>query len=250
MSCRFSCLWQTESSQIRDQTSVPCNWGQIPNHWSTRKKVKEKKVKLLSHVPLFATPWTVAHQAPLSMGFSRQEYWSGLPFPSPGDLPNTGIEPGSPEMQADSLPSKPLGEVLNFFFGAHPAVRQTCLCFNSSWSEQSRGFPSSLWPSCNLLSSHHLQDYLLGHPPPLGPANRVLCGGSLLSSTMSSQICQIYSTDMETAAHHPVNQRLGVSGLLHVPLWASTSTATTWLWRMWAASFCQLVKNCEGSKQL
>ena len=69
-------------------------------------------------------------------------------------------------------------------------------------------------------------------------------------STMSSQICQIYSTDMETAAHHPVNQRLGVSGLLHVPLWASTSTATTWLWRMWAASFCQLVKNCEGSKQL
>ena len=48
-----------------------------------------------SHVQLFATPWTVAHQAPLSMGFSRQEYWSGLPFPSPGDLPNPGIEPGS-----------------------------------------------------------------------------------------------------------------------------------------------------------
>ena len=49
-----------------------------------------------------ATPWTVACQAPLSMGFSRQEYWSGLPFPSPGDLPNPGIKPGSPALQADS----------------------------------------------------------------------------------------------------------------------------------------------------
>ena len=54
------------------------------------------KVKLLSRVQLFATSWTVAHQAPLSMEFSRQAYWSGLPFPSPGDLPNLGIKPGSP----------------------------------------------------------------------------------------------------------------------------------------------------------
>ena len=50
-----------------------------------------------------ATPWTVARQAPLFVGFSRQEYWSGLPFPSPGDLPDPGIEPGSPALQADSL---------------------------------------------------------------------------------------------------------------------------------------------------
>ena len=57
-----------------------------------------------SRVRLFATPWTVAHQAPLSMGFSRQEYWSGLPFFSPGELPDTGIEPGSPALQANSLP--------------------------------------------------------------------------------------------------------------------------------------------------
>ena len=61
------------------------------------------QVKLLSHVQLFATPWTVAHQAPLFMGFSRHEYWSGLPFPSPGNLPNPGIKPGSPALQADSL---------------------------------------------------------------------------------------------------------------------------------------------------
>ena len=52
------------------------------------------------------TPWTVAHQAPLSMGFSRQEHWSGLPFPSPGDVPDPGIEPGSPALQAESLPSE------------------------------------------------------------------------------------------------------------------------------------------------
>ena len=55
------------------------------------------------------TPWTVAHQAPLSMGFSGQEYWSGLPFPSPGDLPDPGIEPRTPALQADTLPSKPAG---------------------------------------------------------------------------------------------------------------------------------------------
>ena len=64
-------------------------------------------MKLLSHVQLFATPWTVAYQAPRSMGFSRQEYWSGLPFPSPRDLPNPGIEPGSPTLQTDALLSKP-----------------------------------------------------------------------------------------------------------------------------------------------
>ena len=64
------------------------------------------KVKLLSHVRLSATPWTVAYQAPLSMGFSRQEYWSGLPFPSAEDLPDPGIEPGSPALQEDSLPTE------------------------------------------------------------------------------------------------------------------------------------------------
>ena len=53
--------------------------------------------------PTLATPWTVACQTPLSMGFSRQEYWSGLPFPSPGDLPNPGIEPESPALQVNSL---------------------------------------------------------------------------------------------------------------------------------------------------
>ena len=71
------------------------------------------EVKSLSHVRLFATPWTVAHQAPPSVEFFRQEYWSGLPFSSPGYLPNTGIEPRSPALQADALPSEPPGKPNN-----------------------------------------------------------------------------------------------------------------------------------------
>ena len=77
----------------------------------------ESEAKSLSRVRLFATPWTVAYQAPSSIGFSRQEYWSGLPFPSPGDLPDPGIEPGSPALRADALPSEPPGksEKLTFY---------------------------------------------------------------------------------------------------------------------------------------
>ena len=65
---------------------------------------------IISHVQLFVTSWTKACQAPLSMGFSRQEYWSGLPFPFQGDCPNPGIEPRSPALQTDSLLSEPLGK--------------------------------------------------------------------------------------------------------------------------------------------
>ena len=64
----------------------------------------------LSHVRLSATPWTVAHQAPLSMDFSRKEHWSGQPFPSPGDLPDPGTEPWSPPLQADSFLSESPGK--------------------------------------------------------------------------------------------------------------------------------------------
>ena len=80
-------------------TGTACNLKQIRH-----------EVKSLSRVRLSATLWTVAYQAPLTIGFSRQEYWSGSPFPSPGDLPNPGIEPGSPALQADALPSEPSGK--------------------------------------------------------------------------------------------------------------------------------------------
>ena len=70
---------------------------------------RKVKAKLLSRVRLFATPWTVAYQASLSMGFSRQEYWSRLPFPSPGDLPGPRVEPRSLTLEPDALTSEPPG---------------------------------------------------------------------------------------------------------------------------------------------
>ena len=73
------------------------------------------------------TPWTVACQDPLSMEFSRQEYWSVLPFPSPGDLSNPGIEPESPMLQADSLPSEPQGK---------PSVVINNFCFMATGCEE------------------------------------------------------------------------------------------------------------------
>ena len=72
--------------------------------------MKIVKVKSFSRVTPFVTPWTGAHQAPPSMGFSRQEYWSGLPFPSPGDLPDPGIKLRSPALQVDTLTSEPRGK--------------------------------------------------------------------------------------------------------------------------------------------
>ena len=87
----------------------PPKWDCQPkyfcNLWSVCVLVALSHVA--SHVWLFVTPWAITHQAPLSMEFFRQEYWSGLPFPSPGDLPNPGTESSSPTLQTDSLPSEP-----------------------------------------------------------------------------------------------------------------------------------------------
>ena len=106
--------------------------------------------KSVSRVRLIATPWIVAHQASLSMGFSRQEYWSGLPFPSPGDLPEPGIEPRSPALQADSLLSEPQGKQINLH-------KFTC----------SIQFSSVQLLSCVLLLwPHGLQHARLPHPSP------------------------------------------------------------------------------------
>ena len=100
-------------------------------------------MKSLSHVRFFGTPWTVACQAPPFMEFSRQEYWSGLPFPSPGDLPDPGIKPGSPALQADALPSEPLGK---------PIVGQgdqlNSQDSNGAWKEN-YGFVPRIWGRLN-----------------------------------------------------------------------------------------------------
>ena len=81
-----------------------------------RQLYESEKWKVAQLCPTLVTLWTVAYQASLSMGFSWQEYWSGLPFPSPGDLPNPGIEPRSPALQTDVLPSEPPGKPITFCY--------------------------------------------------------------------------------------------------------------------------------------
>ena len=104
MDCHFLLqeIFPTQGSNLR------------PLHWQVVFTIEPLGKPLLSRVPLFATPWTVDYKAPPSMEFSRQEYWSGLPFPSPGDPPDSGIKPGSRALQADTLPSEP-GRVTQTF---------------------------------------------------------------------------------------------------------------------------------------
>ena len=94
------------SSSLHPPPSSPFTFPFSPSP-SRREK---RKVKSLSYVQLFATLWTAGYQAPPSMGFSRQGYWRGLLFSSPEDLPNPGIKPGSPALQADAVPSEPPGK--------------------------------------------------------------------------------------------------------------------------------------------
>ena len=97
-------LWP---NQVQEVSHHFYHWNifYIQKSWNWKLKVKS-----LSRVRLFATSWTVAHQAPPSMGLSSQEYWSGLPFPSPEDLPDPGTEPRSPASEADALTSEPPGK--------------------------------------------------------------------------------------------------------------------------------------------
>ena len=85
-----------------------CSFSHSPVYWDLIPLCV--CVRVLSIVQLFATPWTVAHQAPLSMGFSRQEHWSGLPFPPPGDLPDSGIKPASPALAGGFFTTEPPGK--------------------------------------------------------------------------------------------------------------------------------------------
>ena len=107
------------------------------------------KVKLLSGVQLFATPWTVACQPPPSMGFSRQESWSGLPFPSPGDLPDPGIEPGSSTLQADSLPSEPPG---NPWLGNWTTTNVSKTYITVLWPLMGRTVLSAVWKTVSQIT--------------------------------------------------------------------------------------------------
>ena len=106
------------------------------------KECSKMKVMSLSCVQLFATPWTITYQTPLFMGFSKQEYWNGFPFPSPGDFPDPGLKPRSPALQADSLQPEP-PEKLRILFILHMynclpevLVTQSCptLCNSMDYS--------------------------------------------------------------------------------------------------------------------
>ena len=100
-------------------------------------------MKLLSHVQLFATPWAVACQAPPSMGFSSQGYWGGLPFPSPGDLPDSGIEPMSPTLQADALTSVTLALSREDPLEKEMATHSSILAWRIPWMEEPGGLQST-----------------------------------------------------------------------------------------------------------
>ena len=125
-------------------------------------EVKVKSVSRFSRIQLFATPWTTACQAPLSMGFSRQECWSGLPFPPPGDLPDSGTEPRSPALQVDSSVSEPPERYAKFLsipvpltsfqLGKYPSSERRSIVFKtpfkiSSNTEFSNKKQHKLWHS-------------------------------------------------------------------------------------------------------
>ena len=132
-------------------------------HWRS-------EVKLLSRVRLFATPWTVACQALLSMGFSRQEYWSGLPFPSPGYLPDPGIEPGCPALEADALTSEPPGKSREW---------QTTSAFlpleSHEQYEKAVHYMTFLFCNWKFLTFDHLHSFLLTLIPTSGNHQPIVC---------------------------------------------------------------------------
>ena len=107
-------------------------------------------MKSLSRVRLLATLWTVAYQASPSMGFSRQEYWSGVPFLSPGDLPDPGIEPRSPAFQADGLTSEPAGKLFS----------ESCLNDHLLFIGV-RGFGDNILPFSGTLSQRNYESRFL-----------------------------------------------------------------------------------------
>ena len=115
---------------------------------------------------LFATPWAIAHQAPVSMGFSRQEYWSGLPCPPPGNLPNPGIEPRFPTLQADSVPSesprKPKNTgvgILYLLQGIFPKQESNWGLLHCRWILYQLSYQGIVHPYATIIAK-----YLENHP--------------------------------------------------------------------------------------
>ena len=159
-------------------------------------------MKSLSRVWLFATPWTVAYQAPPSMGFSRQECWSVLPFPSPGDLPDPGIEPGSPTLQADALLSEPPGKQSTFKVKPCP---QDIFCLSGVFffSPTPNNWKQSAW----TVSNHYHTQVLWREP------------GSILQGLPSLSI--LITFDLKTRKRY---SKIAKSPYLYSDLWAEMLT--------------------------
>ena len=128
-------IFPTQGSNLRLLRLLHWQAGSLPlappgKPYEKGESERKIKMKSLSCVRLFVTSWTVAYQAPPSMGFSRQEYRSGVPLPSPGDLPDPGMEPGSPTFQADALSSKPPGKP--YGKGIRWQMRKHCFCLKAT----------------------------------------------------------------------------------------------------------------------
>ena len=161
---------------IFQETNIKNNFAKKQTNWVIYYTIPLKIVVVESPscVQLFATPWTVALQAPLSMGFPRQEYWSGLPFPSPRVLPDPGVKPESPVWQADSLPLSHLGSpsleaYSNMKTDSHQKVlKQFGIHKVKAKKDPLSNFFGSLWfKDRNLLNNFPLCIYLFKVSPPL-----------------------------------------------------------------------------------
>ena len=152
------------------------------------------KVKSLSCVWLFVTLWTIAYQAPPSMGFSRQGYWSGLPFPSPGDAPNPGIKPRSPSLQTDALPSELPGKPRKLEWAATSFSKRSSWPRDRTWVSCIAGRFFTIWAireatmeySRSLLSTLYIVVCILSNPISQFIPHYFLMGSISLDSIPSS----------------------------------------------------------------
>ena len=145
--------------------AVRCTQAHAP--YATAQRPPHER-ELLSRVRLFPTPWTVARQAPLSNGFSRQEYWSGLPCPPPGDRPDPGIQPGSPALSAESSPSEPPGKPARLLVPQDTPEHTTVPCVPQCRLHPST--PHCTWqPSTPRAPQHTALHLCIPHCTPVYP---------------------------------------------------------------------------------
>ena len=190
----------------------------------------------------FATPWTVAHQAPLNMESSRQEYWSGLPFPSPGSLPNPGIEPWSPELQEDSLPSEPTREAeeaAKSYSNPEPGSRFCALSHHCRWKKGLSLFfthhqsgDTVIHLDWNVLTPHHKAQMDIDLDPCFNFAHHEILG--LQRKGLAPTTCQLnpgfYSLimDLQRRWLQGCNQDLAQCLRVHGPKLSVLAICYTW----------------------